>query len=135
MLSEASEGMMAWFWRQLHACGIKKVDVRIVYMLDEPPANAGNKASKAQLRSARERFALDMKRSSPKVALPMGTDAFFALTGINEGIFDARGYLIRKDLFHPVPTEVWKEVGKYVNNSKATGAKAGDPKMKWVKEA
>lgn len=134
MLSEPSEGMEAWFWRQLQACGIKKTEVRLVFMIDEPPANAGNKASKAQLRSARARFALDMKRSSPKVALPMGTDAFFALTGINEGIFDARGYVIRKDLFHPVPTEVWKQVGTYVNASKATGAKAGDPKMKWVKE-
>jgi len=134
MVSEPSEGMTAWFWRLLHACGIKKTDVRLVFMIDEPPANAGGKASVAQLRSARPRFEQDIKRSSPKVALPMGTETFFALTGINEGIFDARGYLIRKNLFRNVPTEVWKQVGTYVNNSKATGAKKGDPKMKWVKE-
>ena len=135
MMSEPSEGMEAWYWRQLQACGVKKVDVRIVFMLDEPPCNAGNKPSKAQLRSARERFERDVRASKPKVVLPMGTEAFYALTGINEGIFDARGYLIRKKLFHPVPTEVWKQVGTYKNNSKATGAKAGDPKMKWVTEA
>jgi DNA polymerase family A/3'-5' exonuclease len=135
MVSEPSDGMEAWFWRQLHGCGIKKTEVRIVFMLDEPPANAGNKGSVAQFRSARARFERDMQRSSPKVVLPMGTEAFFALTGINEGIFDARGYLIRKDLFHAVPRDVWKQVGTYVNASKATGAKKGDPKMKWVKEA
>jgi len=135
MVSEPSEGMEAWFWRQLHGCGIKKTDARIVYMIDEPPVNAGNKPSKAQLRMARERFERDIRRSSPKVVLPMGTDPFYALTGINEGIFDARGYLIRKDLFHPVPVDVFKQIGTYVNASKATGAKKGDPKMKWVKEA
>lgn len=135
MVSPASEGMMAWFWRCLQGCGIKKTEVRIVYMINEPPQNAGNKPSKSQIRDARERFKKDIKRSDPKVVLPMGTEAFYELTGINEGIFDARGYLIRKNLFHPVPTEVYKQIGTYKNASKATGAKAGDPKMKWVKEA
>lgn len=135
MVSKTSEGMEAWFWRQLHKCGIKKSEVRIVYLLNEPPAGVGNKPLKSQIRAARDRFAQDIKRSSPKVVVPMGTDPFQVLTGINEGIFDARGYLIRKHLFHPVPTEVWKQIGVYKNASKATGAKKGDPKMKWVKEA
>lgn len=134
MVSKPSEGMEAWFWRQLHKCGITKSEVRVVYLLDEAPAGAGNRPLKAQVRASRERFERDIKRSSPKVVAPMGTDPFFALTGINEGIFDARGYLIRKHLFKPMPTEVWKQVGTYKNNSKATGAKKGDPKMKWVKE-
>lgn len=135
MLSRPSEAMLGWFWRKLHLVGIKKVDVRIVFMINGDPANAGNKASKAQLRDAATRFELEMKRSSPRVACPMGTDAFYALTGINESILDARGYLIRRDLFHPVPRDVWKQVGTYANASKATGAKKGDAKMKWVREA
>ncbi len=135
MVSKPGEGMEAWFWRQLHKAGILKSQCRIVYLIDEPPAGAGNKPLKAQIRSARDRFNRDIKRSSPAVVIPMGTEPFYLLTGINEGIFDARGYLIRKRLFHPLPTEVWKQVGTYKNNSKATGAKKGDPKMKWVKEA
>jgi hypothetical protein len=135
MLYKPSEGMEGWFWRQLQTCGIKKADCRLVFMIDGPPANTGNKPSKAQLRDAKERFELEVRRSTPKVAIPMGTEAFFALTGINESILDARGYLIRKDLFHQRPYDVYKQVGTYVNNSKATGAKKGDPKMKWVREA
>lgn len=134
MVSKPSEGMVAWFWRQLHKCGIPKSEVRIVYLLDEPPAGAGNKPLKSQIRSSRDRFEREIKRSSPQVVVPMGTEPFQVLTGINEGIFDARGYLIRKHLFRPMPTEVWKQIGTYVNASKATGAKKGDPKMKWVKE-
>src|SRR5258705_544624 len=135
MVSRPSEGMEAWFWRALPGCGVQKTDVRIVYLIDEPPAGAGNKPLKSQLRSARDRFVAEVKKSRPDVVIPMGTEPFYTLTGINEGIFDARGYVIRKQLFHPIPTEVWKEVGKYVNASKATGAKKGDPKMKWVKVA
>jgi DNA polymerase I-like protein with 3'-5' exonuclease and polymerase domains len=134
MVSKPSDGMMAWFWRQVHAAGILKAKCRLVYLIDEPPAGAGNKPLKSQIRSARTRFEQDIKRSKPQVVIPMGTEPFNLLTGINEGIFDARGYLIQKDLFRPKATEVWKQVGTYVNASKATGAKAGDPKMKWVKE-
>lgn len=135
MLSRPGEGMFGWFWRQLLKAGIKKTDCRIVYMIDEPPVNTGNKPSKAQLRSAKDRFELEVRRSSPSVAVPMGTEAFRALTGINESIMDARGYVIKKHLFHDVPFEVYKQVGTYVNASKATGAKKGDPKMKWVTES
>jgi DNA polymerase I-like protein with 3'-5' exonuclease and polymerase domains len=134
MVSQPSPGMLAWFWRQVHAAGIKKTECRLVFLIDEPPAGAGNKPLKSQIRSARDRFERDIKRSTPQVVVPMGTEPFGLLTGINEGIFDARGYLIQKDLFRPRATEVWKQVGSYVNASKATGAKAGDPKMKWVKE-
>ena len=77
MVSDPSEGMEAWFWRQLQACGIKKTEVRMVFMIDEPPANAGNKPSVAQLRAGRERFEHDVRRSTPKVVLPMGTEAFY----------------------------------------------------------
>ena len=135
MLAKPGDGELGWFWRQLQTCGILKSQVRLVYMIDGAPANTGGKASKAQLRDAKERFETEIRRSSPKVVIPMGTEPFFALTGINESIMDARGYVIKKDLFHKRPYDVFKQVGTYVNNSKATGAKKGDPKMKWVKEA
>lgn len=135
MTSPPSEGMEAWFWKALLAAGIKKTEVRIVFLIDEPPAGSGNKPLVSQLRSAAPRFRREMSKSTPKVCVPLGGPAFYACTGITEKIFTARGYVIRKDLFRPVPTEVFREVGKYKQASKATGAKKGDPRMKWVKEA
>jgi len=135
MVSKPTEGMSDWFWRQLHKAGILKSQCRLVFLIDEPPAGTGNKPLVSQVRAARDRFEADIRRSTPQVVVPMGTEPFYRLTGINESIMDARGYLIRRHLFHPLPTEVWKQIGTYINASKATGAKKGDPKMKWVKEA
>lgn len=135
MLYRPSEGMEAWFWRQVALCGIKKSECRVIFMINDPPANTGNKPSKAQLLEARDRFELELKRSKPKVVIPMGTEAFHEVTGINESILDARGYLIRKHHFHKLPRSVIKQIGTYAGNSKATGAKKGDPKMGKVTEA
>jgi DNA polymerase I-like protein with 3'-5' exonuclease and polymerase domains len=134
MVSKPSDGVMAWFWRQVAKAGILKTQCRLVYLIDGPPAGSGNKPLKAQIRDARARFEQDIRRSDPQVVIPMGTEPFHLLTGINEGIFDARGYLIYPDMFKPLAMEVWRQVGTYKNASKATGAKAGDPKMKFVKE-
>ena len=134
MAAPPSEGMEAWFWRVLHSCGIKKTDVRIVYMLDSVPKGSGGKPLKEQIRTARDRFEREIRESKPSVVMPMGRDPFYELTGIDEPIFDARGYLIHAKMFLNRPVEVWKQVGVYKAKSK-TGAKKGDPKMKWVKEA
>ena len=102
-----SERMENWFWKKLFAAGIRKTDVRIVYMLDEAPVNSGGKPSKEQLRRARERFEQEIAESNPRVALPMGTEAFQALTGIKEGIFYARGYVIDESLFHKATVDTY----------------------------
>lgn len=138
MESRASTRMQNWFWKILLNAGVQKTDVRIVYMLDEP-ASGSSGPLKAQLRASKERFEADVRDSSPQVVIPMGSMCLNAVTGIRSSrsdktlIEDTRGFLIRKDLFEPTIEEVWEEVGKYVNASKATGAKKGDPKMKWVK--
>lgn len=134
MLSPPSERMEAWFWRKMFAAGIKKSDTRIVYLIDEPPQAAGGRATKAQLRVAASRFEEEINESNPKVVIPMGGPALYALTGIEQTIFDARGYLIRDSLHCPVMQDVYTQVGVYKNKSK-TGAAKGDPKMKWTKQA
>ena len=134
MLSKASKGMLGWFWLQLLGCGIKKSEVRIVYMLNEPPAGSNGKGLVAQFRTARERFESEVAKSKAKVIIPMGGDALRALTGIEETIFDARGYLLTQEFFRPVPFDVYKQIGTYATNNKARGIAKGDPKMKWVKE-
>src|SRR5258705_12473014 len=81
MVSRPSEGMEAWFWRALHGCGVQKTDVRIVDLIDEPPAGAGNNPLKSQLRSARDRSVAEVRKSRPAVGIPMGTEPFYTLTG------------------------------------------------------
>jgi len=135
MLYRPSEGMEAWWWRAVHGAGIKKSQVRVIYMINEPPKGRGNKPLQSQFNEASERFAADLKASKPTVVVPMGTEAFRAVTGINESILDARGYIIQKDLFKPLTRRVWQQIGTYKRASKAIGAAAGDPRMKWVKEA
>lgn len=129
-----SDRMTAWFWRTLLTSGIQKTDVRLVYMLDEAPMGANRKPTKAQLKAATERFEREVRESTAKVVVPMGSDALFALTGIKENIFDTRGFIIRKDIFRSMPMKVRKIVGEYKRASKTTGAKAGDPKWANVTE-
>jgi hypothetical protein len=135
MTSASTEGMESWFWKALLKCGIKKTDTRIVYLLNEQPANKGGNPSVSQLRANWKRFSGEVSSSSPQVVMPMGGHALKYLTGVTEQIFDARGYVVKSDLFRPFEHESYEQVGTYVNNSKATGAKKGDPKMKWVKRA
>jgi DNA polymerase I-like protein with 3'-5' exonuclease and polymerase domains len=126
--------MMGWFWKKLLASGIKKSDVRIVYLLNEAPQMSNGKGTVVQYRNAQERFDKEIKESTPKVVFPMGGEPLYALTGIREAIFDARGYLIYDRLHRPVEQRVFTQVGVYKSSSKATGAKKGDPKMKWEKQ-
>jgi hypothetical protein len=134
MMHPLSERMNAWYWRQLIKAGIYKTDVRIVYMLDELPAGANRKPTKGQLLSALARLEREVAASSAKVVVPMGSEAVYALTGIKENIFESRGFILRKELFRPVPVKVRKQVGVYKAKSKATGALKGDPKYAWVTE-
>jgi DNA polymerase I-like protein with 3'-5' exonuclease and polymerase domains len=121
-----SDRMTNWFWRNLINAGIQKTDVRLVYMLDEAPVGAHNKPTQGQIKAAEERFEREVLASTAKVVVPMGSAALYALTGIKENIFESRGFIIRKDLFRPMPKKVRKVVGQYKRASKATGAKAGD---------
>lgn len=134
MMYPLSPRMAAWFWKVLLGAGIQKTDTRVVYMLDEPPAGANNKPTAGQLRSAADRVQREITASQPKVIVPMGSEALLALTGIRENIFESRGFIIRDDLFRSVPLKVRKQVGVYKRASKATGAKAGDPRMGLVTE-
>ncbi len=126
-----SEGMAAWFWQKLLDCGIQKADCRFVYMLDEPPRGSGGNVLKEQARNAWERFSAEVRDSSPRVALPLGSDALYALTGIRQHIFDSRGYVITNAFFRNHVHDGLVQVGTYKAASKATGAKKGDPKMAW----
>jgi DNA polymerase I-like protein with 3'-5' exonuclease and polymerase domains len=126
-----TEGMRAWFWQKLLDCGIDKVDCRFVYMLDSPPQGAGNKLIKEQTRSSWNRFAMEIRDSTPSVVIPLGSDALYVVTGIREDIFNSRGYVITKKFFRPAVHDAYIQTGVYKAKSKVTGAQKGDPKMAW----
>jgi hypothetical protein len=132
MIAEPSEGMEAWFWKVVQdECGISKLDTRIVFLIDEPPANSGGRPSKAQVRAAWPRFSQEIAESRPKVVLALQGDTLYPLTGITQTILDARGYVLDKEFFHSITTESWVKVGEYKN--KGNGHLKGDPKFGWQK--
>lgn len=127
-----TDGMWAWFLQTLLDNRIDVLDCRFVFQHDEAPQGAKGKFLIAQTRAAFPRFAAEIRASSPRVVVPLGSGPLKVLTGISEHISKARGYLIPAEFFRDIEYDEWSEVGRYVNNSKATGAKKGDPKMKWV---
>lgn len=127
-----TDGMWAWFLQTLLDMRIDVLDCRFVFQHDSAPKGANAHFLKEQTREAWPRFSAEIRASSPRVVIPMGSVPLQALTGIKEHIFKARGYLITSDFFRPVEHDEFLQVGTYVNDSKATGAKKGDPKMKWV---
>lgn len=127
-----TDGLWAWWLQTLLDNQIDVLDCRFVFQHNEAPQGAHAKFLKEQVRTAWPRFAAEIRASSPKVVVPLGSGALQALTGVKEHIFTARGYLIGADLFRPVEHDEFAQVGTYVNASKATGAKKGDAKMKWV---
>jgi hypothetical protein len=129
--------MEAWFWRLLQdECKIQKTDVRIVYLLDEPPAGAHGAILKPQIRASWDRFEREVKESTPQVVVPMGSDALYYLTGIGSpNIYQTRGYVIDKKYFRTFEREVWKEFAQYKVANKKKNIKVGDPRCKYMLEA
>lgn len=129
------EGMTAWFYERLRECGILSTDVCTLYMLHEPPENSGGRPSARQLRESTARVAEEMKGLSPKVVVPFGGDALYFTTGLDIGIADARGYLIRPELRGTFVYDEWGKVGEYKRADKKKDRQVGDPRMGWVKRA
>lgn len=128
MVSEPSDGMLSWFWKVVgDECGIAKTDVRLVFLIDEPPAGTGNKPLKSQIKAAWPRFSQELKESRPRVVLAMEGSTLQPLTGITQTIMDARGYVIDKDFFHNMPIQTYEKIGEYKSNAK--GHKKGDDRF------
>lgn len=137
MTYKPTPGMEAWWWKLVQQeCGIQKAETRVVYMLNEPPAGANGAILKPQMRAAWDRFEREVKESTPKAVLAMGSEALYFLTGIGSpGIFQTRGYVIDKKYFRTFEKEVWKEFAQYKVANKKKNIKVGDPRMKWMVEA
>lgn len=131
--SPPSEKMNSWLLRKLLDCKIQSTDCRFVSLLNEAPKGANGGILRDQHRDSWPRFAREIQESKPKVVVPLGSAAFYALTGIEESIFHSRGYLIPSNFFRKVEHEEYAQIGTYKTNSKASGARKGDPKYRWIK--
>jgi DNA polymerase I-like protein with 3'-5' exonuclease and polymerase domains len=123
--------MLKWMWKAIVDIPILKTDVRIVYILSEPPTGSAGKPTKDEIRENWDRFSSEVKQSNPKVVVTFGPDATEFCTGLREPIFDSRGYLIPAKLRIPILREEYREFAKYKNANKSKGIKAGDPRFKW----
>ena len=127
-----TEGLWKWFLQTLLDNRIDVLDCRFVFQHNEAPKGAHAKFLKEQTRDAWPRFAAEIRASAPRVVVPLGAGPLLALTGVAEQIHKTRGYVIPSEFFRNTEHDEWLQVGTYKNKSKATGAQAGDPKMKWV---
>lgn len=132
-----TKAAMRWLWDILKDdCGIDSTECRIVYVIEEEPDGASLKPTKKQLDRNIDRFREEMQESDPKVIVPLGPEAFRAVTGkldANVGIEDARGYCLDKSYCGKTIVPVRTQIGVYANKNKAKGIEKGDAKFKFVK--
>jgi hypothetical protein len=132
-----SRAAMRWMWDVLKDdCSIDPTECRIVYVIEEEPEGSSLRPTQRQLTANEARFRKEMEASSPKVIVPLGPDAFRAVTGKmdkNVGIEDARGYCIDRRLCGKTIVPVRTQVGTYATSNKSRGITKGDPKFKMIK--
>ena len=80
--SPPSDGMKIWLYERMRECGIKQTDIQLVSILNEEPANTGNRPSIAQLRESLDRMRNVFSESTPKVVVALGGDALYMATGL-----------------------------------------------------
>ena len=132
-----SKRAMRWLWDILKDdCEIDPTECRVVHVIEDEPAGANMRPTKAQLAKEEARFRAEMEESDPRVIVPLGPDAFQAVMGKmeeNVGIEDARGYCITRKLCGKTIVPVRTKMGTYANSNKVKGITKGDPKYKMVK--
>ena len=122
-------------WKQLlKKAGINRADCYIVNTIGEWPEGVGGSPTQAQLHKWWDVFDEAVGRSTAKVALLLGGDAFHRFTGISGGIEDWRGYLVARDERHMLSRTVIHN-GVYKTSNSKRGITKGDIKLEKRKEA
>lgn len=127
LLSKMTEPMMRLMFVHLKEAGIPRDEVDVIHVLgDEQPEGAYDRPTKTQLDRTRPAFRDAMERSMPQCVIPVGPEAFRAVTGLPWGIDDARGYVILPAHCKRTTERRQVQVGVF-----KTGPRKGQPKMKW----
>ena len=113
-----------WLFEMMSGqCGIQKENVRVVYVVEDPVEGSTGRPSKTQLARNAARFRADMVASLPQVILPLGPDAFRAVTGLPVSIEDARGYVVPQSMWGTVTQRQEVEIGVYAGAGKCVKCK------------
>lgn len=117
-------------WSFAKKAGIDRADCYILNTIGEWPEGKTGDPTPEQFDSWWDRFDSAYRLFRGRVVIPLGGAAFWRVTGLKGGIEQWRGYLVGLDERRSM--ERTARINRpYKRDSKATGAKAGDPR--WVK--
>ena len=125
LLSKMTDPMHRMALALMKDAGISPEEVEFVYVLgDEQPEGAYENPTQEQLRRNRPAFRDAMEAATPNVILPIGPEAFRAVTGLSWRIDDARGYVL-----YPSDCKPTVEVAKVQEGEFKSGPRKGQPKI------
>ena len=124
-----SEGYHNWLMKELSKLGIQTADVGFLSLTDDfGPTGPRGKVLASEIRKNATEFYKELRSTRAKVIVPMGGEAFRAVTGRALGIEFARGYVYGEREFGLVTWRAEGVVGEYKTNNKVKGYKKGDPR-------
>lgn len=123
-----SDGYHFWFLKELSKLGIQTADVEFI-SLTAPfcSTNSRGKVTAAQIRENAPVFYEALRSASARVIVPLGGEAFRAVTGRDLGIEFARGYVYTARDLGLVTWKTREVVGEYKTTKKGSYTK-GDPR-------
>lgn len=116
-----TDGYRNWFLKELSKVAIQTADVDFLSLV--PAANEKGKVPVSLIRKHAPEFYHALEAAEARVVVPLGGEAFRAVTGKTLGIESARGYVYFPQDFSLVTWRVREIVGQY-----KTGPKKGTPK-------
>lgn len=123
-----SEGYSGWFMKELSKLGIQSADVEFLPLVDEyAPTSPRGKVLASEIRENAPHFYKELRSSRARVIVPLGGEAFRAVTGRDLGIEFARGYVYTEKDLGLVTYKARGVVGEYKTTKKGSYTK-GDPR-------
>ena len=125
---DLSDGYHNWLMKELSKLGIQSAEVEFLSLTDSfAPTSARGKVLASEIRENADIFYTALRSTKAKVIVPMGGEAFRAVTGRSLGIEFARGYVYGEREFGLVTWKTRGVVGEYKTTKKGSYTK-GDPR-------
>ena len=126
---DMSEGYHGWFVKELSKLGIQSAEVEFLSLTDSfAPTSPRGKVLASEIRSNADVFYEALRSTKARVVVPMGGEAFRAVTGRDLGIEFARGYVYGERDLGLVTWKTRGVVGEYKTTKKGSYTK-GDPRF------
>ena len=126
---DMSEGYHGWLMKELSKLGIQSAEVEFLSLTNAyAPTTSRGKVLASEIRDNADVFYAALRSTKAKVIVPMGGEAFRAVTGRDLGIEFARGYVYGEREFGLVTWKTRGVVGEYKTSNKTKGYVKGDPR-------